>query len=150
MRNEVHRLFCYGTLMFPEVMMRVAGPVGSMREAGLAGFGVYRLGGLPYPGLVARPGAMAQGVLYEGLTMAQLRRLDSYEGELYRRRRVMVEGSAAWTYVVAPRYRHRLTAKGWNASQFAQQDLGAYLARLGVRRLGRRPQRYHLHSPITA
>ncbi len=145
----MHRLFCYGTLMFPGVMMRVAGSAGTMRAASLPGFGVYRFRGLPYPGLVACPGATAHGVLYEGLTTAQLRRLDAYEGALYRRRRVMMEGCAVWTYVVAPRYRHRLTAEGWDASRFARQELGAYLARLGAR-LGRRPQRYYLHSPITA
>lgn len=134
MKRGRQRLFCYGTLMFPMVMRQVTGWTGSHREASLPGFAVRRLRGVPYPGLVPGPGAVARGVLYEGLTSARLRCLDDYEGEFYRRQRVkLADGTLAWAYVVAPRHRQRVSDACWDATHFARRELSAYLGRLGRR-----------------
>ncbi len=111
----LQRLFCYGTLRVAAVVARVTGRRFPARAALLPGHGVRRLCGTPYPALLARRGEVTAGRLYEGLTPVHLRRLDRYEGRLYRRCLVMVRddrGAArrAWVYLVAPRYRHRLGA----------------------------------------
>lgn len=133
MNSRFHqRLFCYGTLQVPQVMARMAGREFPHRVAVLPGYTSLRVCGTAYPGIVARPGAVTAGVVYSGLTAVHLRRLDRYEGILYRRRRVRVENDAGcpletWVYVIAEPYRHRLSDEPWDFEAFARDGLGPYL-----------------------
>jgi predicted alpha/beta-fold hydrolase len=74
-------LFLYGTLLDDRLFQRVAGPGGEAvrQRAWLDGHGVDRVEGSELPMLVRRPGARAEGALWEGLTAAQQDRLDLYE-----------------------------------------------------------------------
>ncbi len=134
------RLFCYGTLMFPRVMIRVTGRCFQARAARLPDHAVLCLWGEAYPGLWPRPGAVAEGMLYEGLGTAHLRRLDHYEGRLYCRRRVVLaDGTPAWTYMVSARGRRRLSAVPWDGARLARRGLQACTTLLRVRGRGAGP-----------
>lgn len=126
------QLFCYGTLCIPEVMCQVIGRVPKSLTGSLLGYACYSLTGLTYPAIVPEKEAWAQGVLYQGLSRAQLAKLDAYEGEQYRRQRVRVDvergrTEQAWTYTLHPRYYHRLGGKGWSLEQFRHEQLAQYL-----------------------
>jgi len=127
------QLFCYGTLCVPEIMRRVVGGrVAEPVACSIMGYACYSLSGLEYPGIVPEKGERVTGVLYSGLSRAQLAKLDAYEGEQYRRQRVLIDvGQAlavqAWTYILQPRYYHRRSEKGWSLEQFRRRHLAQYL-----------------------
>ncbi|HHH36726.1 MAG TPA: gamma-glutamylcyclotransferase [Gammaproteobacteria bacterium] len=138
MRAKGQRLFCYGTLLSPVVLARVAGRRFLGRPARLPGYELRSVRGTPYPALRPCPGAVTEGVLYEGLRAAHLRRLDAYEGVLYRRRRVRLgSGRRAWVYVISPRHRKRLGSPGWGGAVFARRGLKARPGRLETSAGGR-------------
>lgn len=126
------QLFCYGTLCVPEIMRRVSGSLPASISSTLLNYACYGLTGLAYPGIVPEKGARVCGVLYQGLSRAQLAKLDAYEGGQYRRVRVRVNtGQAqrlrAWTYELQPRFYHRLTGRAWSLEQFSREQLPLYL-----------------------
>ncbi len=127
-------LFIYGTLAVPEVMVAVTGRSVPLVPATLPGHHCGQVTGAPYPGVVPSPGTATRGWLMEGLGPATLRRLDAYEGPLYRRSRARVLGPGgrprvAWVYVVRPGQRHRVGRHPWSLETFVARDLRDYLAR---------------------
>ncbi len=126
------RLFCYGTLVYPQVMARITGRWWVPVPVRLPDYAAYHLRGVPYPGLVAEAGAQTEGVLYEDLTRHHLRLLDRYEGAWYRRRLVrLADGGRAWAYVLAPSARHRLETRRWEPDIAVRKGLPArWLAHL--------------------
>lgn len=73
------RHFFYGTLRHPPLLAAVAGHAVETRPALLPGHAVIAAAGGPWPMIVARPGAAAEGLLAEGLTAEEAARLDWYE-----------------------------------------------------------------------
>ena len=129
------RLFCYGTLMFPEVMQRVTGGHYEGIVASLDDYGCYSVNGQAFPGIVGEAGAVAQGLVYAGIGDSLLRKLDRYEGDLYERVRVCVtdaEGRPlqAWTYVIPAARRGVLSRQAWDRQAFEREHLQACLHRL--------------------
>lgn len=128
-----HCLFAYGTLMFPQVFRHVTGRQAVGRPAELSGYGRYRLHGYSYPGLAPMPGERVQGVLYEGISVPQLRRLDIFEGRIYRRQKVRIQdvrgrSVMAWTYVIPVRHRALLGRRSWDARLFSRRHIQRFLA----------------------
>lgn len=126
------QLFCYGTLCIPDIMRRVSGSLPQSASATLLNYACYALAGLVYPGIIFQKGVSVDGVVYQGLSRAQLAKLDAYEGAQYRRLRVWVTAAndqrvQAWTYVLQPRYYHRLTGRPWSLEQFRREQLPVYL-----------------------
>jgi nudix-type nucleoside diphosphatase (YffH/AdpP family) len=72
------RVFAYGTLRHVPLMEIVAGERVHARPARLPGFAVLQAAGADYPAIVAAPGAVAEGTLYE-VSETALARLDWYE-----------------------------------------------------------------------
>ena len=131
-----HRLFAYGTLMFPRVFQHVTGRSAHGQPAELTGYGRYCLRGRSYPGIGPRTGEQVQGMLYEGITAKQLRQLDTFEGRIYRRERIRARNArgrtvSAWAYVVRPRYRALLARQAWNPEWFGRQGVEYFLSREG-------------------
>ena len=97
------RLFCYGTLRVPAVVRALLGRVPGSRDAVLPAYRRGRLAGRPWPGIAPSAAESVGGTLYEGLTAAELRRLDRYEGADYRRGAVHVQTRAGrqrtWAYL---------------------------------------------------
>jgi gamma-glutamylcyclotransferase (GGCT)/AIG2-like uncharacterized protein YtfP len=126
------RLFCYGTLLFPEVMHAVTGQHLECLDAVLEDHACYTVRGQPFPGIVQESGSVTEGVVYTGIGERHLRQLDTYEGDRYVRRRVSVSDRAgkplqAWAYLMAPACRDQLTAMRWNREAFRMKQLQRYL-----------------------
>jgi gamma-glutamylcyclotransferase (GGCT)/AIG2-like uncharacterized protein YtfP len=126
------RLFCYGTLQYPEIMQQVSGNHYAGVPVVLENYGCYTVRGEVYPGIVPETGMQTHGMLYNGLGEAQLRRIDEFESDFYQRRRVVVSDAderplQAWTYVVNPDARERLTDESWDRHLFEILHLKAFL-----------------------
>ncbi len=116
-------LFTYGSLMCSDIMAKVAACHTDYTQATLRNFLRSKMHNEEYPGLVAQQDSTVSGVLYFGLAAEAIHRLDLFEGEMYRRQEVEVVTEnnrriAAMTYVIKPQYRHLLTNKEWEFSEF--------------------------------
>lgn len=117
-------VFTYGSLMFPAVWQRVVR--GSHRSllAVLDGYARHAVRGELYPGIVHRPDASVEGMLYLDVSEADIAVLDAFEGGEYRRERVTVrtaagtstEKMAADTYLFLAD--HRLADQAWEPQHF--------------------------------
>jgi hypothetical protein len=117
--------------MLPELVQALLGRRLPARPARLEGHARYRMRDRPYPGIAAEPGAATDGVLLEGLTSADLQRLDAFEGPLYERRRVEVVAAGgarlpAETYVISEASRSLLTDEPWSREHFERHHLPSW------------------------
>lgn len=115
--------FTYGSLMYPDIMSRVAGLACLGRRAMLAEHARHPVRDEDYPGIVPAPGAHVEGVLYLDVPVHAWSRLDAFEGDFYARRRVLVRDEAghpfeAWTYVFKAEHGHHLEAGEWDPAAF--------------------------------
>jgi|GEM_PF-481941 len=123
-RDEREGLFVYGTLRFPEVLAVLLGRVPRLEPARAPGWRVRALSGVVYPGLVPDPACTADGTLILGLSEAEQRLLDAFEGDLYERRRLALEdGRHGWAYI----WRGRTEPRDWDLAGFAERHLAAYV-----------------------
>jgi gamma-glutamylcyclotransferase (GGCT)/AIG2-like uncharacterized protein YtfP len=127
-------LFAYGTLELPAVLEALTGRRFASEPALLAGFARFRLRGRPYPGAVPCPGASTPGQLYHGLDGSSLALLDDFEGELYERRRVEVQGAAgarhaAFAYLLGASHVALLSGEPWERARFEAEQLPDALRR---------------------
>ena len=135
-------LFTYGSLMFAPVWRRVVGGVYANSEAVLFGYQRRQISGRIYPALT--PGADGQrvdGRVYFDLGASDIRRLDAFEGEHYRRIETACRlPDGHWlpvdVYLFKSRYRHLLLEKNWDADRFASEGIQAFLS--GYEGFGRR------------
>ncbi|MGB5259712.1 MAG: gamma-glutamylcyclotransferase family protein [Gammaproteobacteria bacterium] len=132
------RLFCYGTLQFPRPMARVSGLRPRARPAVLKDYGCYILNGAVYPGIRPEPGMRTPGVIYDGIDMRRMARLDRYEGDEYVRQRVQVHTAdarlqEAWVYIIHPEVRACLSDIPWDRYRFERQHLAAWLRGAGLK-----------------
>lgn len=116
-------LFCYGTLQSLEVFEGVVGATYRRESASLEGYASYRVSNADYPGVKLQGGGLVQGFVYHGLGKSALRKLDLYEGEMYRRLLISVETDKgqnlkAWTYAIKTHWLHQLTNEPWRYEDF--------------------------------
>ena len=126
------RLFCYGTLMFPEVMQRVTGRHFEGSPVILDDYGCYTVNGHAFPGVVRESGAVTQGLVYVGIGDTLLHRLDLFEGDLDERRRVCVPATTgrplqARAYVVPAASRGLLSRQSWDRQTFEREHTNTSL-----------------------
>lgn len=126
------RLFCYGTLQFPEVMRAVCGYRLRGSPAVLEGYACHTIKGQVFPGIIQSGGCRTKGLLYSTVGPVQLRRLDRFETGLYQRVCVCVTDTAgrslpAWTYVIPLATRGVLSAEDWSRERFAGESLAAFV-----------------------
>ncbi|GAA3953931.1 hypothetical protein GCM10023085_40580 [Actinomadura viridis] len=117
-------LFVYGTLRFPEILEILLGRVPGLAPASARGWRVRALPGVVYPGMVADPGGIADGILISGLTDAEHRLLDAFEGDPYGTAVLSLEGGAGlarayvWLGPTEPR--------DWDPAHFAEHEMAAF------------------------
>lgn len=125
-------LFAYGTLMVPEVMQRTCGYAAPGQSAMLHDYRCRRLSGEVYPAIVPWPGERVDGVIYRGVTPAQLSRLDAFEGDMYQRQAVSVVADRAsiiaQTYVLVPAFSKLLSDTPWSLASFVPRGIQDFLA----------------------
>lgn len=111
-------LFVYGTLENPRLLMALTGKRFRGMEARLPGYRCMRVRGADYPGIIPDADQETRGTLYLSLDHRSLRRLDRYEGKLYRRIRVRVLDQEqrvwpAYVYAVPGTKRQQLSPHPW-------------------------------------
>jgi gamma-glutamylcyclotransferase (GGCT)/AIG2-like uncharacterized protein YtfP len=122
--EAMHDLFAYGTLMCADIMHAVSGCPQLAASPGLLhGYSRLCVRGEHYPGLVPRPGASVEGVVYHDLPADAWARLDRFEGDMYVRASVGVELDGAkvrrmQTYLVRPGLVGRLEDRVWELENF--------------------------------
>ena len=126
-------VFTYGSLMCPAVWTRVTGLEAAGAPARLAEHAARRLLGFSYPALIESRGAETRGVLYQNITAEALARLDTFEGTYYDRVMVTVpaaDGAAtsAWVYRAARADDPAILTEEWDAADFEQNHLEAFLS----------------------
>ena len=127
-------LFVYGTLMVPRIMRAVCGYTGSGEVAVLHGYRCRLVQGEVYPGIYPCQDEAVDGLLYRGIGVAQSRRLDRFEDDMYERLQVTVSlantDCVAHTYVVRRSMRHLLSDSPRDIESFMRDGLqkfvGAY------------------------
>lgn len=128
----IHHLYAYGTLQVGAIFAQIVGRAIEGQPARLSGYACYRISDRVYPAIVEAPGGAVPGVVYLGLSLEELERLDLYEGHLYERREVRVwqgDGTLlAETYVLRPEHQHRLSSEAWDRERFEREHLESYLA----------------------
>lgn len=136
----MNNVFVYGTLMFPEVVLRVAGWDRPGEPATLKGFRRYEANTRQrgnYPVIVPDPCGTVDGLIYQGMSGEQLQQLDDFEfvsGELYNRQAVEIdlgqESLSAQVYVAGPELFRRLREplhRAWHPLVFQRDQLSWYL-----------------------
>lgn len=116
-------LFAYGTLMCEDILFAVSGRRLTGARCLLRDYERGKIQGEVYPGIVARPGKVVEGVLYTDVPEAAWERLDAFEGEMYQRSAIQVEledGALreAQAYLIRPEFDYRLSAKPWSLEEF--------------------------------
>ena len=109
--------------MFADIMFRVTKNRYKSESALLRNYRRLTVRDEWYPGILPSKGDVVTGMVYFRLTEADWRRLDLFEGEMYRRETINVEfadgrSASAQTYVVRPQFEYRLSGKGWSAEAF--------------------------------
>lgn len=127
-------VFTYGTLQVPAVMTAVTGKTFPFQPAVLPAYRCFKIRHRVYPAIIADSTAETTGTLYTGIDAEALALLDEFEDVLYDRLTVEVQTETgrvkAYAYVVADKYRHRLSDEAWDLCEFESKHLPSYLQRI--------------------
>ncbi|KAK9452255.1 Butirosin biosynthesis, BtrG-like protein [Limtongia smithiae] len=134
--TTVNSVFCYGSLMAPQVIARVlygladlpAASSISLQPAILPNFSRSRIVGEAYPAAVPSASSSIAGVLVENVSDVHLARLDEFEGDEYERQEVKVVVAADGSTVDAHCYiwidrLDRLETIDWDFDDFVKNRL---------------------------
>lgn len=118
--------------MFRPVWSAVVSDSYQHLDATLSGFVRRSILHEDYPAIIAdRIASEINGVLYLDISSADFKRLDEFEGSIYKRQLVQVRTIdnlyAADTYVLRPEYRHLLSNKQWNPADFQEAGMHRFL-----------------------
>ncbi|TFG97069.1 MAG: hypothetical protein E4H11_02470 [Myxococcales bacterium] len=131
------RVFAYGTLELPELVLQITGRRFRSERATLEGFARSMLRGAAYPGIAPNAGARTPGTLYLDVDPESLAALDRFEGDLYQRREVTLTTSSgkrtAFAWVLRAEQQHLLTGEPWDRDRFVAHHLREWLAGVSIR-----------------
>lgn len=128
---KAHALFVYGTLQVPAIFQQIVGRALVAEPATLLGFARYRVQARVYPAIVEQASGRVEGLVYAGLSGAELEQLDLYEGDLYERRGIELSKQSvdlqAHVYVLRAGQHHLLSSEAWDLDTFTRDHLDDYL-----------------------
>jgi len=128
----MNRLFCYGTLQVPEVVRAVTGRTYPGTAATLYEYALYRVKNAKYPGIIPSADSKVEGVVYEDVSDNDLKVLDLFESDLYRRQLLDVKLPddkicKAWCYVIPDHNKSMLTDDVWRLKDFLEHGLESFM-----------------------
>ena len=132
------RYFFYGTLMDADILSAVIGravAAATLIPAELRGFRRVGVEGAAYPILVPQVNGRVDGVVFDGLSPAEIGRLDRYEGPNYRTGEQPVrlgDGRRVTARVYLPTDRIRPSLVDWSLADWRVNHKAAYLGRIGA------------------
>jgi gamma-glutamylcyclotransferase (GGCT)/AIG2-like uncharacterized protein YtfP len=127
-------LFCYGTLMFPEVWSVVVQGQYTATTGTIDGYERRAVKAETYPCVIVSTTAeRLQGLVYMDVDTADIRRLDLFEGAYYRRVTVpcvLETGNRIEValYRFRTAYRHLVSDQPWDMEQFKKTGMAQFLA----------------------
>ncbi|WP_455198477.1 gamma-glutamylcyclotransferase family protein [Kaarinaea lacus] len=126
-------LFVYGTLMFDEVWQQLIANHYHKIDAELADFIRLKVKNEDYPGITPSAGNRISGKLILNVSHEDVKQLDLFEGEYYKRDSVIVfSGGTSYpaeTYVFRRRYQSLLSSEEWEVDAFKKSGLSSFLSR---------------------
>ena len=132
MNNSVN-MFCYGSLMYPEVWHLVVEGRYQQQQAKIFGYQRKKIKNEEYPGLITtRQEDSVQGIIYFNVSAQDLERLDIFEGNQYIRIKVncLLSNNSyleTHTYIINPQYRMVVENEDWDQEEFEQNGLKVFL-----------------------
>lgn len=131
----MHNIFTYGSLMFDPVWSRVVKGHYTSLPATLHGYQRLAVKNEEYPvAIPATQHSSITGVLYLGVSLTDIERLDDFEGEYYLRLPTPVitdtgHTRLAETYILKPSCRHIAETFAWNVEHFRTSGIERFIAR---------------------
>ena len=128
----MNQLFCYGTLQVPQVIHAVTGRTYPGKPATLLGYAIYRVKNAEYPGIIQAADRETKGIIYENVSEKDLRVLDLFEGDFYRRQLLDVfladgDTTSAWVYGIKDHHLDILTDECWKLEDFLDHGLESFM-----------------------
>lgn len=142
MKTPILTVFCYGTLLAPEVIQTLIGRVPPSTPAVLLGsFRRHPVKNFVFPGLVRASKGDAQrvqGILYRDLSVNEMERLDFFEGDEYEKIECEVEKLnennnerfATQVYLWTNPINELDLTQQWSYERFYGKNLQTYLERV--------------------
>jgi gamma-glutamylcyclotransferase (GGCT)/AIG2-like uncharacterized protein YtfP len=101
-------------------------------NARLPGYAIFRVKNAEYPGIIDAPNDETSGVMYRGVSDADLKVLDLFEGEIYERRLLEVDtedgkSQHAWVYVISTKNKSYLTRETWDLKTFMKKGFDTFM-----------------------
>ena len=128
----MNRLFCYGTLQVPEVIESVTGRTYQGQTATVRDYAIYKVKDAEYPGIIRSADSEVGGMVYDHVSDKDLKVLDLFESDLYRRQLldvVLTNGrtSKAWCYVIPNHNKNMPTDRVWYLKDFLDNGLESFM-----------------------
>jgi len=126
-------VFTYGSLMFDTVWSRVVADSYDRSEAILQGYDRKGVLGEVYPVIVpSSASSRVEGIVYRDVSLADLARLDQFEGEYYFRKTALVvteemETLAAEIYVLKEEYYTIISPREWDLDYFSTTGIHYFI-----------------------
>jgi len=127
-------IFTYGTLMFSPVWDTVVKANYRAASATLKGYSRRKISNAIYPvAFESEPQDFIEGMVYYDVELADIKRLDEFEGAYYRRTTIRAQLKdhtpvEADAYIIRPRYQHLISAQEWNPHDFQQRCLSEFMS----------------------
>jgi len=117
--------------MFDEVWKQLLKANYRKINASLKGYKRGRIAGETYPGIKACLNTTVEGVLVFGLSDRDIKVLDKFESDYYKRKSVRVVGDngenyTAEVYLLHNKYRKRLLSVDWDSKEFREKYLTSF------------------------
>lgn len=127
-------VFVYGSLMFDGVWSRIVQHRYEKQAAVLSGYRRLAVKGESYPGLVKSFNNSVEGVIYLDVTAQDIKRLDRFEGEFYKKIPVMVTSETglvlnAEVYLFNRRNKNLLSNTPWDPLRFHTHHLRQFITK---------------------
>ena len=126
-------LFVYGTLMFDEVWQKLTTNEYTRTPAVLTHFQRVTVRNETYPAIFRSIKSHTNGILIHHVSGADIKLLDRFEGNYYRRIQVVVDSNnkkyLADVYVIKNRFRKILTGMEWFPEEFSHKHIDSFLSR---------------------
>ncbi len=127
-------LFTYGSLMCEDIFTAVTAIKAVSQKALLQGYRRFSIKNEHYPGIIQQSGHQVEGQVYSGISEAGWRFLDSFEGDLYIREKVVVHledgrKREAFAYVVKDEHSDHLSSSDWSFAKFLESGKAEFIER---------------------
>lgn len=118
-------IFVYGTLMCADIFQLVSRYKPAAQKATLKGYRRFAIKYEYYPGVIEKKGFEVEGLVYDNVPEKSWGLLDSFEGEMYTRKKVKVhlendKKVDAFVYVIKAGYTHLVGVNDWSFERFVR------------------------------